>query len=95
MRHVIANSEFVHLAELSNLLRIHKQIMITLPTEMPGKRRHGLWNNFNALGIDPMKRIGYSLIALGPSLDCDKAVRGKAASIDDDQGLARFREKFL
>ena len=39
-------------AELSDLVRIHKQVVKGLPAKMPGKWRHGLRDNFDTVPVE-------------------------------------------
>ena len=84
--HIKADPHALLFAELSNEIRVHKQVVEPLPTEMPRERRHGLGDDFHlASRVELLKAFDQPLtqgLAFAPA---QVVVFGEAPHIGDQQ----------
>ncbi len=82
-------------AERGRLLREDEDVLVALAAEMPGERRHGLRDQFDAVEIELAEACGEDAIALGLLLRRQRLVHGEAADIGDDRRAFGLGKEFL
>ena len=81
MRNIQTNVKFVLRAKSNNFRSVHKDIVESLATKMPRKRRHSLYSNFQTRAIYTTKTLRYSVVKSSARRFIKKSVLRESTNI--------------